>query len=51
MRCIECQGRVRAHATGKNGAVAHMEHEHRNYGCTRGDCFDGTKRMHEKPIL
>lgn len=50
MRCVECHGRVRAFREGSNGQVAHMEHEHRNKGCSRGDCFDGTPRIHHRPL-
>lgn len=50
MRCIECQGRVRAFRQGSNGQVAHMEHDHRNKGCSRGDCFDGEHRIHHRPV-
>lgn len=50
MRCPECHWQVKAHAVGKNGQRPHMEHETRNSGCSRGDCFDGTRRMHPKAL-
>lgn len=51
LRCIECQGRVRAHKEGVDGQKAHMEHEHRHKGCSRGDCFDGESRPHHRVVL
>lgn len=50
MRCQECHGQVRPFVTGKNGEVAHFEHAERNPGCSLGDCFDGSKRMHLKAM-
>ena len=35
---------------GADGQEAHFEHDERNKGCSLGDCFDGTKRMHRKPL-
>jgi len=50
MRCPECHGRVRPHKRGKNGEAAHFEHAERSPGCTLGDWFDGTRRLHRKPL-
>jgi len=50
-RCLECQGQVRAHQAGKNGEAAHFEHYERNPGCSLGHFFDGTPRMHRKPLV
>lgn len=50
MRCVECHGRVRAHALGKTGQAAHFEHFERHKGCSRGDCFDGDPRMHHRTM-
>jgi hypothetical protein len=50
MRCPECHGQVRAHGVGKDGQRPHMEHKHRNKGCSRGDCFDGHPAMHPKAL-
>lgn len=48
MRCPECHGYVRAHNASSSGMRAHMEHEMRNAGCSRGDCFDGDRRPHPR---
>jgi hypothetical protein len=50
MRCVECHGRVRAHREGSTGQRAHMEHDERHPGCSRGDCFDGHQRRHHRAI-
>lgn len=50
-RCPHCHGRVRAHATGKNGAAAHFEHDEANPGCMYSHKYDGGgQRMHRKVI-
>ena len=36
---------------GKNGEAAHFEHDENNPGCYLGYNFDGTKRMHRRPLL
>jgi hypothetical protein len=46
MRSPECHGHVRAHREGATGQKAHTEHQERNAGCSRGDCFDGQPRRH-----
>ena len=51
MRCVECHGRVRAHSEGKNGNRPHFEHHERHKGCSLGDCFDGVKTIHRRPVL
>jgi hypothetical protein len=51
-RCPECHGKVRAHGIGKNGEAAHFEHDEKNPGCSLiPQHFDGTKRMHRKPMV
>ena len=50
MRCPECGGQVRAHRVGSSGQDAHFEHLERHKGCSRGDCFDGAKRPHHRPL-
>jgi hypothetical protein len=50
MRCPECWGRVRAHAAGKDGQVAHFEHYENNPGCSLGFNFNGTRRKHKKVL-
>lgn len=37
-QCVVCHERVRAHAKGKNGAAAHVEHLSRNRKCPLSDC-------------
>lgn len=49
-RCIECEGRVRAHQEGNNGQAPHFEHEQRNPGCSLGDCFNGVPAKHLKRL-
>lgn len=50
-RCKECHGRVKLMCAGPNGVPqAHPEHYARNRGCSLGDCFDGTARMHVNAI-
>ena len=50
-RCPYCHGRVRAHATGKNGEVAHFEHYEAYSGCMWCYKYDGGgQRMHRKPL-
>ena len=47
LRCLECHGRVKPMRAGPGGVpCAHFEHFRRHKGCSRGDCFDGTKRIH-----
>jgi hypothetical protein len=50
MRCPECHGKVWPHKEGTNAQKAHFEHDERNTGCSLGNCFDGTKRRHRKPM-
>jgi hypothetical protein len=50
-RCPECLGRVRLMSPSTEPPMAaHGEHFQRNKGCSLGDCFDGTKRMHISPL-
>ncbi len=49
-RCPECFGQVRAHSAASNGMKAHMEHNSRHAGCSRGDCFDGNSRPHPNAL-
>lgn len=48
-RCVECHGPVRSHRAGGNGG-AHVEHLRRHKGCSRGDCFSGSKSLHPQAI-
>lgn len=51
-RCPECHGRVKAVKAGPNGVpAAHFEHFNRHKGCSLGDCFDGTRRLHSTPLV
>jgi hypothetical protein len=50
MRCVECKGQTRAHKAGKDGQRAHIEHFHRNPGCSRGDCFGGVFALHPRAL-
>ena len=50
MRWPECHGKVKAHAASKGGMRAHMEHYDRNEGCSRGDYFDGTPKLHPRAL-
>lgn len=36
-QCVKCHEPVRAHARGKNGAAAHVEHLKRNKKCPLSD--------------
>jgi hypothetical protein len=50
-RCPECLGRVRLRqAAAEPGSEAYADHYAKNKGCSLGDCFDGTKKPHPKPI-
>jgi hypothetical protein len=49
MRCPECHGAVRFHE-GSSGVTAQFEHLEGNPGCSLGDCFDGTRRPHGRPM-
>ncbi len=50
-RCPECLGRVRLRAaSAEKGTAEHGEHYSKNPGCSLGECFDGSKRAHIKPI-
>jgi uncharacterized protein with PIN domain len=51
LRCLECHGRVKPMSAGPGRVpCAHFEHFRRNKGCSRGDCFDGTRRTHPNPL-
>ncbi|SDP77307.1 hypothetical protein SAMN05428967_3366 [Phyllobacterium sp. YR620] len=50
MRCMECHGSVRPHKEGVNGSVAHFEHKDAHRGCSFSISFDGTRRVHPKPV-
>jgi hypothetical protein len=51
LRCLECHGRVKPMRAGPGGVpCAHFEHFRRNKGCSRGDCFDGTPRVHPSAL-
>jgi hypothetical protein len=51
LRCIDCHGRVKPMSAGPGGVpCAHFEHFRRNEGCPRGDCFNGTPRMHPNAL-
>ncbi len=50
-RCPECLGRVRLRAaSAEKGLPNRGEHYSKNPGCSLGDCFDGEKRLHIKPL-
>lgn len=50
-RCPECLGRVRLkYASVEKDTADRAEHYSKNVGCSLGDCFDGEKRQHPKPI-
>lgn len=50
-RCIECQGAVRLHVPGPNGAPrAHAEHLEGHTGCSLGHYFSGVRSRHPNPI-
>ena len=46
LRCVECEGQVRAHREGRNGEAAHFEHLQQNPGCSLGFFFNGTRAKH-----
>ncbi len=50
-RCPECLGRVKLRqASAEKELAAHGTHYSKNPGCSLGDCFDGEKRAHIKPV-
>jgi hypothetical protein len=49
IRCPECHGAVRFHE-GSKSDPAHFEHVEENPGCSLGDRFDGTRRVHGRPM-
>ena len=46
LRCVECNGRVRAHNEANNGMRAHFEHRVAHPGCSLGSKFNGKKTPH-----
>lgn len=48
VRCPECKGHIKLHAGTK--ITPHAEHVDRFGGCSRGDCFDGTRRPNPFPL-
>ncbi len=48
-RCQECHGQVRVDKP-RPGMAAQLVHYERNSGCSLGDCFDGRRRLHQKPM-
>lgn len=50
MRCVECQGRVRAHRTAVNGMGAHFEHLVAREGCSRSTSFRGVRVQHPERL-
>lgn len=50
-RCPECLGRVKIKALSAEPPMElYGEHYRRNKGCSLGDCFDGTKKLHPVPL-
>jgi hypothetical protein len=50
-RCPECLGRVRLRAaSAEKETIDRGEHFSKNQGCSLGDCFNGEKRPHPKPL-
>jgi hypothetical protein len=46
LRCPECKGAIGLYAASENKRMPERgEHKVRNYGCSLGDCFDGTPRL------
>jgi len=50
-RCPECLGQVRLRrASADNETADHGEHFRKNEGCSLGEHFKGTKRIHPAPL-
>ncbi len=50
-RCPECLGRVRLRAaSAEKNTGPHAEHYSKNPGCSLGNCFNGEKQLHTKPL-
>jgi hypothetical protein len=49
-RCVDCDGRVRAHKQANNGMRAHFEHIHAHAGCSLGACFNGDRTPHPQSL-
>jgi hypothetical protein len=50
-RCPECLGRVRLRAASvEKNTAPHAEHYSKNTGCSLGNCFNGEKQLHSKPL-
>jgi len=50
-RCPECLGRVRLRAASvEKNTGPYAEHYSKNTGCSLGNCFNGEKQPHPKPV-
>jgi hypothetical protein len=50
-RCPECLGKLRLYpASLEKDTPGYARHLSKNTGCSLGDCFDGQKRPHPKPV-